>query len=42
VETDNTQMTEAFDALQKVVVLLKIDMVQAMSIRLDYADSDGD
>lgn len=42
VETDNTKMTEAFDALQKVVVLLKVDMTQAMNITIDYVDADGD
>jgi len=42
VDTDNNKMTDAFDALQQVVVLLKIDMVQAMSISLDFQDNDGD
>jgi len=42
VDTDNSKMTDAFDALQQVVVLLKIDMVQAMSISLDFQDNDGD
>lgn len=42
VETDNNKMTEAFDAIQRVVVLFKIDMVQAMDIRVDFADTDGD
>lgn len=42
VETDNTKMTLSYDELQKVVVLLKLDMVQAMNISVDYVDADGD
>ena len=42
VETDNTKMLAAFDELQKAVILLKVDMMQALSISVDYVDSDGD
>ncbi len=42
VETNNTLMLVAFDELQKQVVLLKLDMVQALSISINYVDSDGD
>ncbi|MDR5590956.1 imelysin family protein [Christiangramia sp. SM2212] len=42
VETNNTLMLEAHDELQKEVVLLKLDMLQALSISVDYVDSDGD
>ncbi|WP_194767959.1 imelysin family protein [Tamlana sp. I1] len=42
VTTDNTKMTEAYDALQKIVVLLKVDMLQAFNISVDYVDADGD
>lgn len=42
VETNNTNMLVAFDELQKQVVLLKLDMMQALSISVDYVDSDGD
>lgn len=42
VETDNTKMLESFDELQKLVILLKLDMMQALSISVDYVDSDGD
>ncbi len=42
VETNNTRMLEAFDELQKEVILLKVDMMQALSISVDYVDSDGD
>ena len=40
--TDNTKMVEAYDALQKVVVYLKTDMLISLSITVDYADADGD
>jgi hypothetical protein len=39
---DNTKMIEAYDALQKVVVHLKTDMLISLSITVDYADADGD
>ncbi|UKM64754.2 imelysin family protein [Flavobacteriaceae bacterium GSB9] len=42
VATDNTKMTEAYDALQLVVVSLKVDMMQAFNISVDYVDADGD
>ncbi|MUP46434.1 peptidase M75 superfamily protein [Gramella sp. BOM4] len=42
VQTNNTAMLAAFDELQKAVVLLKVDMMQALSISVDYVDSDGD
>ena len=42
VESDNTKMLGAFDELQKAVILLKVDMMQALSISVDYVDSDGD
>lgn len=42
IETDNTKMTQAYDELQKAVVLLKIDMIQAMNISVDFIDADGD
>ena len=42
IETDNTKMTEAYDALQMAVVLLKVDMLQALNISVDYVDADGD
>jgi hypothetical protein len=28
--------------LQKAVVLLKVDMLQVLSINIDYVDGDGD
>lgn len=42
VNNDNTKMTEAYDALQLAVVLLKVDMLQAFNINVDYVDADGD
>lgn len=42
VNTDNSQMTMAYDELQKAVVYLKVDMLQAFNISVDFVDADGD
>ncbi|KGL63279.1 imelysin family protein [Polaribacter sp. Hel1_85] len=42
VNTDNTQMTMAYDELQKLVVFLKLDMASALNISIIFVDSDGD
>lgn len=42
VENDNTAMLQLYDELQKQVVFLKVDMLQALSINVDYVDADGD
>ncbi len=42
IETDNSKMTRAYDELQKVVVMLKVDMLQTFNINVDYVDADGD
>lgn len=42
VETDNTLMLETYNELQRVVVYLKIDMAQALSLTFIYQDNDGD
>jgi hypothetical protein len=42
IDTDNTAMTMAYDELQKAVVLLKVDMLQAFNVSVDYVDADGD
>ncbi len=42
INTDNTKMTRAYDELQKAVVLLKVDMLQAFNINVDFVDADGD
>ncbi|MFS4482624.1 imelysin family protein [Hyunsoonleella sp. 2307UL5-6] len=44
VDTDNTKMTQAYDALQTAVVSLKVDMMGVFQVSLDegFVDSDGD
>jgi len=42
VSTDNGAMLALYDEMQKLVVLLKVDMLQALSINVDYVDADGD
>ena len=42
VENDNTRMLETYDELQKNVILLKVDMFQALGIQVDFVDADGD
>ena len=42
VTTDNSKMTETYDELQRNVILLKVDMLQALSINVDFVDADGD
>jgi hypothetical protein len=42
VQNDNILMLQAYDELQKNVVLLKVDMLQALNINVDYVDADGD
>ncbi|MEM7185699.1 MAG: imelysin family protein [Bacteroidota bacterium] len=37
-----TAMLQAYDEVQKVVPLFKVDMVSAMSISIDFVDADGD
>ena len=39
---DNAKMTQAYDALQAAVVLLKVDMVSVFDISVDFNDNDGD
>ncbi len=40
--TDNNKMLSTYDELQKVIVLLKVDMMQSLNIQVDYVDADGD
>ena len=40
--TDNVKLLETFDELQKNVVYLKVDMLQALNIKVDFVDADGD
>ncbi len=42
VTNDNQRMLALYDEMQKLVVLLKVDMLQALSINVDYVDADGD
>lgn len=42
VETNNSKMLSAYDALQRNVVYLKVDMLQALNINVDFVDADGD
>ncbi|WP_062053568.1 imelysin family protein [Aquimarina longa] len=42
VRSNNTLMLETYEELQKNVVLLKVDMLQAISVSVDYVDADGD
>lgn len=42
VETDNSLMLAIYDELQRNVVNLKVDMLQALNINVDYVDADGD
>ena len=40
--TDNIKFLTTYDAIQEIVVLLKVDMLQLLSINVDYIDADGD
>lgn len=40
--TPPTDMLLAYDEVQRAVPLLKVDMVSAMSIAIDFVDADGD
>jgi predicted lipoprotein len=42
VNTDNAKVILAYDALQQNVIYTKLDMMQALDIKIDYVDSDGD
>ncbi len=42
IENDNVTLLAAYDELQKLVVLLKVDMLQALNVQVDFVDADGD
>ena len=42
IQNDNQLMLQTYDELQRNVVLLKVDMLQALNINVDYVDADGD
>lgn len=39
---DNTKMLITYEALQIITVLMKVDMLSALNISVDYVDADGD
>lgn len=42
VNTNNNLMLGTYDELQRVTVLLKVDVLQTLNISVDYVDADGD
>ncbi len=42
IQSNNGEFLSAYDELQRNVVLLKVDMLQALSIDVDFVDADGD
>ena len=42
IQSNNNKFLQTYDAIQEVVVLLKVDMLQLLSINVDYVDADGD
>ncbi|MFT5252999.1 MAG: putative lipoprotein [Flavobacteriales bacterium] len=42
INSDNSKMLAAYDALQQNIVYIKLDMMQALNITIDYVDGDGD
>ncbi|WP_027392274.1 imelysin family protein [Aquimarina latercula] len=42
VRTNNSLMLNTYDELQKNVVFLKVDMLQAIAVNIDFVDADGD
>ena len=42
INSNNTPMLYAYDAIQLLVVSFKVDMLQALSVSVDYVDADGD
>ena len=42
VNENNNKMLVAYDEIQKGVVFMKTDMLQSLSISVDYVDADGD
>ena len=39
---DNSKMLNTYDELELAVVLLKVNMLQALNIQVDFIDNDGD
>ncbi len=42
IEADNSKMLNSYNELQRIVILLKVDMIQALDVSIDYVDADGD
>ncbi len=42
INSDNTKMLSTYDQLQVNVVNMKVDMMQALNIKVDFVDADGD
>ena len=42
ITTNNSKMLNAYDVMQQNVVYIKLDMMQALNITIDYVDGDGD
>ena len=42
IESDLIKVLKTYDEIQTAVVILKVDMLQALNIAVDYADADGD
>jgi predicted lipoprotein len=42
VNNDNQKVIDVYNAMQKLIRLLKVDMTSAMSITITYTDNDGD
>lgn len=42
IETNNDALLETYNELQRNTILMKIDMLQALDISVDYVDADGD
>ena len=41
-DENKLKMLEAYDKIQAAVVLMKVEMLQALNINVDYVDADGD
>lgn len=42
IKTDNSKMLNAYEKIQKLVNLFKVDMPQLFNVSIDYVDADGD
>ena len=42
ISTNNEALLTTYDQLQRNVVLLKVDMFQALNVKVDFVDADGD